>query len=102
MTSLYQQLGDPECAVVLAGRDGVICTWFLRRCSPMTFAGLGFRVGAGWSEREAGTNGMGTCVEAAAPVAVCRTDHFYPSTLAHLFGSAGVRPDTGRGPRCST
>jgi len=77
MTSLYQQLGDPECAVVLAGRDGVILHMVSSPVFADDVAGLGFRVGAVWSEREAGTNGMGTCVEAAAPVAVCRTDHFY-------------------------
>ncbi len=77
MTSLYQQLGDPECAVVLAGRDGVILHMVSSPNFAEDVAGVGFRVGAVWSEREAGTNGMGTCVEAAAPVAVCRTDHFY-------------------------
>ncbi len=87
MTSLYQQLGDPECAIVLAGRDGVI----LHMVSSPNFAddvaSMGFRVGAVWSEQEAGTNGMGTCVAAGAPVAVCRTDHFY-SHYASLTCSA--------------
>jgi transcriptional regulator of acetoin/glycerol metabolism len=76
MTTLYQQLADPECAVVLAGTDGVI----LHMVSSPTFAEevepLGFRVGAIWSEQEAGTNGMGTCLAAATPVAVRQNDHF--------------------------
>jgi transcriptional regulator of acetoin/glycerol metabolism len=77
MTTLYQQLADPECAVVLAGTDGVI----LHMVSSPTFAEevepLGFRVGAIWSEKEAGTNGMGTCLAAATPVAVRQSDHFF-------------------------
>jgi transcriptional regulator of acetoin/glycerol metabolism len=77
MTTLYQQLADPECAVVLAGTDGVI----LHMVSSPTFAEevepLGFRVGAIWSEKEAGTNGMGTCLAAASPVAVRQNDHFF-------------------------
>jgi transcriptional regulator of acetoin/glycerol metabolism len=77
MTSLYQQLGDPDCAVVLAGHDGVILHMVSSAGFADDVAPMGFRVGAVWSEREAGTNGMGTCAEAAAPVAVCRTDHFY-------------------------
>jgi len=77
MTTLYQQLADAETAVVLTDADGVILHMVSSPVFADDVAGLGFRVGAVWSEREAGTNGMGTCVEAAAPVAVCRTDHFY-------------------------
>jgi transcriptional regulator of acetoin/glycerol metabolism len=33
--------------------------------------------GAVWSETEAGTNGMGTCLAAGGPVSVRRDDHFY-------------------------
>ncbi|MCX8003596.1 MAG: sigma-54-dependent Fis family transcriptional regulator [Burkholderiaceae bacterium] len=78
MTSLYQQLNDQDCAVVLAGADGVILHMVSSPLFARDVASLGFRVGAVWSEREAGTNGMGTCVEVAGPVAVCRTDHFFP------------------------
>ena len=87
MTTLYQQLAEPESAVVLAGTDGVIlhmvCTpEFARDVKP-----LGFCVGAIWSEREAGTNGMGTCAAARAPVAVRQNDHFF-SQYTNLTCSA--------------
>jgi transcriptional regulator of acetoin/glycerol metabolism len=76
MTTLYQQLGDPELAVVLTDTDGVILHMvtsqeFERQAQP-----LGLEVGAVWSEAEAGTNGMGTCVVEAGPVVVQQTDHF--------------------------
>ncbi|WP_077034782.1 sigma-54-dependent Fis family transcriptional regulator [Pelomonas sp. KK5] len=77
MTSLYQQLGDSESAVVLTDTDGVIVhmvssTEFAAEMGP-----LGLRAGGKWSETDAGTNGMGTCLAAAAPISVRREDHFF-------------------------
>jgi sigma-54 dependent transcriptional regulator, acetoin dehydrogenase operon transcriptional activator AcoR len=76
MSTLYQQLGDPESAVVLTDSQGVILHMqasqeFEHRVRP-----LGLQVGAVWSEAEAGTNGMGTCAVAAQPVAVRQQEHF--------------------------
>jgi transcriptional regulator of acetoin/glycerol metabolism len=77
MTTLYQQLADSEIAVLLTDTDGVI----LHMVSAPEFAAevgrLGLRAGGVWSETEAGTNGMGTCLAAASPVCVRREDHFY-------------------------
>jgi sigma-54 dependent transcriptional regulator, acetoin dehydrogenase operon transcriptional activator AcoR len=77
MTTLYQQLGDAESAVVLTDTDGVI----VHMVSSPEFAAevgpLGLRDGGIWSEAEAGTNGMGTCLAAASPVSVRRDDHFF-------------------------
>lgn len=77
MATLYQQLSDPEAAVVLTDTDGVI----LHMVAAPDFAAevepLGLRPGVVWSETEAGTNGMGTCLAAAAPVSVRRDEHFY-------------------------
>jgi sigma-54 dependent transcriptional regulator, acetoin dehydrogenase operon transcriptional activator AcoR len=87
MTSLYQQLADSDCAVVLAGTDGVILHMvaspdFAREVLPLSFC-----VGGLWSEREAGTNGMGTCVVACTPVAVRQHEHFF-TAHTHLTCSA--------------
>ncbi len=76
MSTLYQQLGDPESAVLLTDAQGVILHMqasadFENRVRP-----LGLELGAVWSEAEAGTNGMGTCAVAARPIAVCQEDHF--------------------------
>ncbi|MCA0175932.1 MAG: sigma-54-dependent Fis family transcriptional regulator [Proteobacteria bacterium] len=77
MTSLYQQMGDDETAVLLTDTDGVILHMVASADFAAEMAGYGMRVGAIWSEAEAGTNGMGTCLAAAAPVAVRREDHFF-------------------------
>jgi transcriptional regulator of acetoin/glycerol metabolism len=77
MTTLYQQLADPEAAVVLTDTDGVI----VHMVSSPEFAAevgpLGLRVGGTWSEAAMGTNGMGTCIAAGAPVSVRKEDHFF-------------------------
>ena len=77
MTTLYQQLADHESTVVLTDTDGVI----LHMVSSPEFAAevapLGLREGGTWSETEAGTNGMGTCLASASPVSVRREDHFF-------------------------
>jgi transcriptional regulator of acetoin/glycerol metabolism len=87
MTTLYQQLADVESAVVLTDTDGVI----VHMVSSPEFAAevgpLGLRVGGTWSETEAGTNGMGTCIAAAGPVSVRRDDHFF-SQFTQLTCSA--------------
>jgi transcriptional regulator of acetoin/glycerol metabolism len=61
MTTLYQQLADPELAVVLVDADGMIVHQVSVPFAEAVAAD-GLRVGALWSEREAGTNGMGTCL----------------------------------------
>ena len=77
MTTLYQQLADSDSAVVLTDTHGVI----VHMVSSPEFAAevgpLGLRAGGIWSETEAGTNGMGTCLAAASPVSVRREDHFF-------------------------
>ncbi len=77
MTTLYQQLADNDLAVVLTDTHGVI----VHMVSSPEFAAevgpLGLRAGGIWSETEAGTNGMGTCLAAARPVSVRREDHFF-------------------------
>jgi len=87
MTTLYQQLADPESAVVLTDTDGVI----IHMVSSPEFASevepLGLRAGGMWSEAEAGTNGMGTCIALAAPVSIRRDDHFF-SQFVQLTCSA--------------
>jgi sigma-54 dependent transcriptional regulator, acetoin dehydrogenase operon transcriptional activator AcoR len=77
MTSLYQQLGDLESAVVLTDTDGVIIHMVSSPEFEADAAPLGLRAGGTWSELEAGTNGMGTCLASAAPVSIRREDHFF-------------------------
>jgi transcriptional regulator of acetoin/glycerol metabolism len=76
MTTLYQQLGDPQSAVVLTDTQGVILHMVSSQEFERLVQPLGLEIGAVWSEAECGTNGMGTCVAEAGPVVVQQTDHF--------------------------
>jgi transcriptional regulator of acetoin/glycerol metabolism len=79
MDVLFQQLGDGHCAVVLTDAEGVI----VHMLSSPEFAAqghrLGLRAGGTWSERAAGTNGMGTCLASHSPILVHREEHFLHS-----------------------
>jgi sigma-54 dependent transcriptional regulator, acetoin dehydrogenase operon transcriptional activator AcoR len=77
MTTLYQQLGDAEAAVVLTDTDGVIVHMVSSPEFGAEVGSLGLRVGGLWSETAAGTNGMGTCLAAGSPVTIQRDDHFF-------------------------
>ncbi|HSW08754.1 sigma-54-dependent Fis family transcriptional regulator [Aquabacterium sp.] len=87
MTTLYQQLADLETAVVLTDTDGVIVHLVSSPEFAAEAAPLGLRCGGIWSETEAGTNGMGTCLAAGAPVSIRREDHFF-SLFTQLTCSA--------------
>ncbi|CAD5372166.1 GAF modulated sigma54 specific transcriptional regulator, Fis family [Rubrivivax sp. A210] len=87
MTTLYQQLADTDSAVVLTDTDGVILHMVAAPDFAAEAATLGLRCGGVWGENEAGTNGMGTCLAAGAPVSIRREDHFF-SRLTRLTCSA--------------
>ncbi|SAL03984.1 sigma-54-dependent Fis family transcriptional regulator [Caballeronia ptereochthonis] len=95
MTTLYQQLADPELAVVLVDADGII----VHQVSSVPFgeavAADGLRVGAIWSEREAGTNGMGTCLIERDCIAVCQHEHFYPRYTSLTCSAAPIFDERG-------
>ncbi|MBA3623676.1 MAG: sigma-54-dependent Fis family transcriptional regulator [Methylibium sp.] len=96
MASLYQQLADAESAVVLTDTDGVILHLVSSPAFAEAVTPLGFHVGAVWSEAEAGTNGMGTCLVAAAPIAVRREDHFFTRLTSLTCSAVPVFDPQGR------
>ena len=95
MDTLYRQLDDPGIAVVLVDKDGVILHLLSDPRLESDLAPLGMRPGAVWSEREAGTNGMGTCLVAARPVAIRRHDHFFCSYASLTCSATPVLDQDG-------
>jgi transcriptional regulator of acetoin/glycerol metabolism len=95
MTTLYQQLADPELAVVLVDADGVIVHQVASVPFGEAIAADGLRVGALWSEREAGTNGMGTCLAERECIAVYQHEHFYPRYTSLTCSAAPIFDDRG-------
>jgi transcriptional regulator of acetoin/glycerol metabolism len=96
MATLYQQLSDPEAAVVLTDTDGVILHMVAAPDFAAEIGPLGLRPGVVWSETEAGTNGMGTCLAAAAPVAVRRDEHFYTQFTGLTCSAVPVYDPSGQ------
>ena len=95
MTTLFQQLGEPESAVVLTDTDGVILHMVTSPEFERGVLPLGLRVGAVWSEAEAGTNGMGTCLVAASPVAVRLDEHFFADYTSLTCSAVPVHDPLG-------
>ncbi|MEM5389457.1 sigma-54-dependent Fis family transcriptional regulator [Paraburkholderia phymatum] len=95
MATLYQQLGDPELAVIMTDAEGVI----LHLASSPEFAGevedWGLCAGAVWNEREAGTNGMGTCLAEGESIAVRQHEHFYKRYTTLTCAAAPVFDERG-------
>lgn len=96
MTTLYQQLGDPESAVVLTDMDGVIVQMVISPEFDSVVRPLGLEEGAIWSEAEAGTNGMGTCAVEAGPVVVHQEDHFFTELTSLTCSAVPIHDPTGR------
>jgi sigma-54 dependent transcriptional regulator, acetoin dehydrogenase operon transcriptional activator AcoR len=76
MEALGKLMRHSEYSIMLTDRDGVIVSYLGDTGFSATARRCGFREGVMWSEREMGTNGMGTCLTARRPVIIHRTDHF--------------------------
>ncbi len=76
MEALGKLIRHSEYSIVLTDRDGVILNCLGDTGFSATARRCGLREGVMWSEREMGTNGMGTCLTAGRPVVIHRTDHF--------------------------
>src|SRR6202007_1349023 len=76
MESLGKLMKHSEYSIMLTDRDGVILSYLGDTGFAATARRCGVREGGMWSEREMGTNGMGTCLTARRPVLIHRADHF--------------------------
>jgi len=76
MEGLGKLMEHSEYSIMLTDRDGVILSYVGDPGFSATARRCGFREGVMWSEREMGTNGMGTCLMTQRSVLIHRTDHF--------------------------
>ncbi|WP_028311119.1 sigma-54-dependent Fis family transcriptional regulator [Derxia gummosa] len=96
MATLYQQLSEPEAAVVLVDADGLILHMVSSPQFARDGAAIGFRKGALWSEDQVGTNGMGTCLVARAPLAIRQDEHFFAPYTELTCAAVPVFDHTGK------
>src|SRR5579863_8271060 len=90
MESLSRLIKHSEYSIMLTDRDGVILTYVGDTGFSATARRCGFREGVMWSEREMGTNGIGTCLTARRPVVIHRTDHFLAQNTALTCSAAPI------------
>jgi transcriptional regulator of acetoin/glycerol metabolism len=90
MEALGRLIKHSEYSIMLTDRDGVILTYLGDTGFSATARRSGFREGVMWSEREMGTNGMGTCLTARRPVIIHRTDHFLAQNTALTCSAAPI------------
>jgi transcriptional regulator of acetoin/glycerol metabolism len=92
---LFQSVGGVGCSVVLADHDGVVVDRRGARGDDATFDAWGLWIGAVWSEKFEGTNGIGTCLVEKRPLMIDRDQHFFTRnsrlfcTTAPIFDEHG-------------
>ena len=76
MAHLYQQLAGSGHSIILTDSEGVLLSYYGDPSFKRAASRAGLVLGAVWSERHGGTNGMGTCLFERAPVIIHRDQHF--------------------------
>ena len=76
MEGLARLMEHSGYSIMLTDRDGVILSYVGDPAFSATARRCGFREGVIWSEREMGTNGMGTCLTTQRPIVIHRSEHF--------------------------
>jgi transcriptional regulator of acetoin/glycerol metabolism len=92
---LYECIGEPGYAVVLTDASGVV---LYERTDPTltdVFHAAGLMAGADWSERQEGTNGIGTCIAENRPMIVHREEHFRSCHIGLSCSGAPIRDPSG-------
>ena len=92
---LHERVREAGYLVMFTDADGVTidsrCDASVRR----EMEKLGLSVGGCWSEVEAGTNGIGTCIAEQVPITIHKSDHFcvanidFSCTSVPVFGATG-------------
>jgi transcriptional regulator of acetoin/glycerol metabolism len=96
MDSLYEQISGSGYALLLADTQGVILCEKVDPALKGLFLGAGLIVGAEWSERCEGTNGIGTCAAEARPVTIHQEDHFRARHISLSCSAAPIHDPHGR------
>ena len=76
MANLARLMQHSQYGIMLTDWDGVIVSYAGDTGFSAMARRSGFREGVIWSERELGTNGMGTCLATQRPIVIHRRDHF--------------------------
>ncbi|MGQ0620055.1 MAG: sigma-54-dependent Fis family transcriptional regulator [Panacagrimonas sp.] len=95
MESLYDQISGSGYALLLTDATGIILCEKLDPALRKPFRAAGLLVGADWSEKHEGTNGIGTCIAEVRSVTVHRNDHFRARHIGLSCTGAPIRDPAG-------
>lgn len=93
---LFQAVSSLGACIVLADAQGIAVD---RRGNPgddADFSAAGLWTGTAWSEAEAGTNGIGTCLAEGRAVTIHREQHFLARNIGLSCSSAPVHGPEGQ------
>lgn len=92
---LYEHIAGSGYALVLTDASGIVLYEKTDSTLVDVFRSAGLKVGADWSEREEGTNGIGTCIAENRPVIVYREEHFRACHIGLSCSGAPIRDASG-------
>lgn len=87
---LFQTVGGLGACIVLADAEGIALDRRGNAGDDADFEAAGLWTGTAWSEAQAGTNGIGTCLVEARPVTIHRDQHFLARNIGLSCSSAPV------------
>jgi transcriptional regulator of acetoin/glycerol metabolism len=96
MDSLYEQISGSGYALLLADTSGVILCEKIDPTLKHMFIRAGLIVGAEWSEKREGTNGIGTCAAESRPITIHQSDHFRSRHIGLSCSAAPIHDPYGR------
>jgi transcriptional regulator of acetoin/glycerol metabolism len=92
---LYEYIAESGYALVLTDASGIVLYEKTDTSLTDIFRGAGLMAGADWSERHAGTNGIGTCIAENRAVIVHREEHFRACHINLSCSGAPIRDPSG-------
>jgi transcriptional regulator of acetoin/glycerol metabolism len=95
LDQLFQVVGRLGGCVVLADRGGMVVDRRGASGDDREFQSSGLWTGTAWSEAEAGTNGIGTCLAEGRAVTIHRDQHFLARNIGLSCSSAPVHDAEG-------
>ncbi|MBL8270050.1 sigma-54-dependent Fis family transcriptional regulator [Steroidobacter sp.] len=93
---LYEHIAGSGYALVLTDAAGIVLYEKTDATLVDVFRSAGLTIGADWSERQEGTNGIGTCIAENRPVIVYREEHFRSCHIGLSCSGAPIRDPSGK------
>jgi transcriptional regulator of acetoin/glycerol metabolism len=93
--TLYDQISGSGYALLLTDAKGIILSEKVDPTLTKMFRSAGLLVGAEWSEKSEGTNGIGTCIAEGRSITIHRNDHFRARHIGLSCSGAPIRDMNG-------